>query len=123
MPEFRWSIGKGILKSEGGAPLPEQDISRVGSPMSKSRFWSPFLIGTGMRGERWTPSFGPLSVKTKVGSGFMIQAASSSGCEAAGEQGLILCREDCVLVSADPHAIPQPSGAGRPRVIRAPQRA
>ena len=34
--------------------------------------------------ERWTPSFGQFSSKSKVGSGFMIQAASSSGCEEAG---------------------------------------
>ena len=33
------------------------------------------------RGERWTPLFGQFSVAAKVGSGFMIQAASSpAGC-------------------------------------------
>ena len=35
-------------------------------------------------GQRWTPSSGPHPVKTKVVSGFMIQAASSSGCDEAG---------------------------------------
>jgi len=100
-----WGSVSFFLRAQGGARSFDNYEDGSGNEI-RSAFDSQHanvMLGYGEAAtgqQRWTPSFRPVSVKTKVISGFMIQAASSSGCGEVGRSPGLRAAPPSVYVSS-----------------------